>query len=130
MIQQSVSAGGIIPSDHNPHSSEMTVGRILDWIEARMDAVKSREEEEDEDEEREKDRERSRVTPPSTRSDIHKDTHPFPSRSSAKPSQPTSASYRPDDHSVRHHPCISRQMAHPTSASTCAAHTTFPCLVE
>jgi hypothetical protein len=103
MIQQGVSAGGIAPSDHNAHSGEMTVGRILDWIEARMEAVKSREEEEDEDEERDKDRERARVTPPSTRSDAHKDTHSFPSSSSQKPSQ-TSASYRPDDGPVRYHP--------------------------
>ncbi|KAH0834255.1 hypothetical protein J3R83DRAFT_11611 [Lanmaoa asiatica] len=104
MIQQGVSAGGIAPSDHHAHSGEMTVGRILDWIEARMEAVKSREEEEDEDEEREKDRERARVTPPSTRSDVHKDSHSFPSSSSQKPSQTTSTSYRPDDGPVRYHP--------------------------
>ena len=103
MIQQGVSAGGIAPSDHNAHGGEMTVGRILDWIEARMEAVKSREEEEDEDEERDKDRDRARVTPPSTRPDVHKDTHSFPSTSSQKPSQ-TSASYRPDDGPVRFHP--------------------------
>ncbi|KAG8215500.1 hypothetical protein J3R82DRAFT_9145 [Butyriboletus roseoflavus] len=96
MIQQGVSAGGIAPSDHNVHSGEMTVGRILDWIEARMEAVKSREEEEDEDEEREKERERARVTPPTTRSDAPKDTHAFPS-TSQKPAQTISTSYRPDD---------------------------------
>ncbi|KAH0826126.1 hypothetical protein J3R83DRAFT_5916 [Lanmaoa asiatica] len=62
------------------------------------------EEEEDEDEEREKDRERARVTPPSTRSDVHKDSHSFPSSSSQKPSQTTSTSYRPDDGPVRYHP--------------------------
>lgn len=104
MIQQGVSAGGIAPSDNNAHSGEMTVGRILDWIEARMEAVKSREEEEDEDEEREKERERARNTPPSTRPDIHKDNHSFPSNSSQKPSRTTSTSYRPDDGPVRYHP--------------------------
>ncbi|KAI9454320.1 hypothetical protein HD554DRAFT_2112104 [Boletus coccyginus] len=93
MIQQGVSTGGIAPSDNNAHGDEMTVGRILDWIEARMEAVKSREEEEDEDEERE----RARVTPPSTRSDVHKDTHTFPSSSSQKPSQTPSNPYRPGD---------------------------------
>ncbi|KAG6377954.1 hypothetical protein JVT61DRAFT_14748 [Boletus reticuloceps] len=102
MIQQGVSAGGIAPSDHNAHSGEMTVGRILDWIEARLDAVKSREEEEDEDEEREKERERTRVTPPSTRSDVHKHTHTFPSTSSQKPSQSSSTPDRPDDSPVRY----------------------------
>lgn len=100
MIQQGVSTGGIAPSDNNAHGDEMTVGRILDWIEARMEAVKSREEEEDEDEERE----RARVTPPSTRSDVHKDTHTFPSSSSQKPSQTPSNPYRPGDGPVRYHP--------------------------
>lgn len=102
MIQQGVSAGGIAPSDHNARNGEMTVGRILDWIEARMEAVKSREEEEDEDEEREKERERARVTPPSTRSDVHKDGHSFPSASSQKPPQTTST-YIPDGGPVRYH---------------------------
>jgi hypothetical protein len=46
MIQQGVSAGGV---DDNV----MNVGRIMDWVEARLDAVKAREEEEDEEEERE-----------------------------------------------------------------------------
>lgn len=32
----------------------MTVGRIMDWIEARVEAIKSRQEEEDEDDERER----------------------------------------------------------------------------
>lgn len=46
MIQQGVSAGGV-------DDSVMNVGRIMDWVEARLDAVKAREEEEDEEEERE-----------------------------------------------------------------------------
>ena len=97
MVQQGVSAGGIAPSEHNAHSGEMTVGRILDWIEARMEAVRSREEEEDEDEEREKERERARVSPPSTRADAHKDAHAFPASSSQKQSQTAPAPYRPAD---------------------------------
>ena len=32
----------------------MTIGRVMDWTEARLDAIKAREEEEDEDEEKEK----------------------------------------------------------------------------
>ncbi|KAF9049641.1 hypothetical protein BDZ89DRAFT_978079 [Hymenopellis radicata] len=41
MIQQGVSSDG----------NGMTVGRVMDWLDARLDAVKSREEEELEDEE-------------------------------------------------------------------------------
>ena len=41
MIQNGVSSDG----------NGMTVGRVMDWLEARLDAVKSREEEELEDEE-------------------------------------------------------------------------------
>ncbi|KIY64979.1 hypothetical protein CYLTODRAFT_380157 [Cylindrobasidium torrendii FP15055 ss-10] len=41
MIQRGVSADG----------NDMTVGRVMDWLEARLDAVKSRAEEEQEDEE-------------------------------------------------------------------------------
>ena len=34
----------------------MTIGRVMDWTEARLDAIKAREEEEDEDEEKEKEK--------------------------------------------------------------------------
>lgn len=104
MIQQGVSTGGIAPSDNTTHSGEMTVGRILDWIEARMEAVKSREDEEDEDEEREKERGPARVTPPSARPDAHQTTHSFPSPSSQRPPRTSSTVYRPDDSLVRYHP--------------------------
>ena len=56
MIQQGVSAG----ESSGPNGSGMTIGRIMDYIEARLEAIKSREEEEDEDEEKEKERERER----------------------------------------------------------------------
>ena len=56
MIQQGVSAG----ESSDPTSSGMTIGRIMDYIEARLEAIKSREEEEDEDEEKERERERER----------------------------------------------------------------------
>jgi len=44
----------------------MTIGKVMDWTEARVDAIKAREEEEEEDEEREKDKDRSppSVAPP------------------------------------------------------------------
>ncbi|KAI0691543.1 hypothetical protein C8Q76DRAFT_758489 [Earliella scabrosa] len=45
MIQQGVS------TDSDP-SREVTIGRIMDYIEARLEAIKAREEEEDEEEER------------------------------------------------------------------------------
>jgi hypothetical protein len=56
MIQQGVSAG----ESSGPNGSGMTIGRIMDYIEARLEAIKSREEEEDEDEEKDKERERER----------------------------------------------------------------------
>lgn len=59
MIQQGVSVGGIGPAGGSTsasaeRSNEMTIGKVMDWIEARLEAVKSREEEEDEEEERER----------------------------------------------------------------------------
>ncbi|THU84316.1 hypothetical protein K435DRAFT_406146 [Dendrothele bispora CBS 962.96] len=55
MIQQGVSVGGIDASESGSSSeSGMTIGKVMDWIEARMEAIKSREEEEDEEEEKEK----------------------------------------------------------------------------
>jgi protein involved in temperature-dependent protein secretion len=51
MIQHCVSAGNA--------GEEVGVGRIMDWVEARLDAVKAREEEEDEEEEKEKERDPS-----------------------------------------------------------------------
>lgn len=63
MIQQGVSVGGLADSSSSglgPLSegsgNGMTIGKVMDWIEARLEAVKSREEEEDEDEERERSR--------------------------------------------------------------------------
>ena len=69
MIQQGVSAEGIehtlsanssgTCSDSPSSSQGMTIGKVMDWIEARMEAIKSREEEEDEEEEREREKERT-----------------------------------------------------------------------
>lgn len=61
-MQQGVSASDIgeLPSGSSQHveGGGMTIGRVMDWVEARVDAIRAREEEEDEDEEREKDKER------------------------------------------------------------------------
>jgi hypothetical protein len=63
MIQQGVSVGGVADpssamsgSERETTGDEMTIGKVMDWIEARLEAVKSREEEEDEDEEKERSR--------------------------------------------------------------------------
>lgn len=65
MIQQGVSVGGAADPTFASTGSmiegagnEMTIGKVMDWIEARLEAIKSREEEEDEDEEKEKERAR------------------------------------------------------------------------
>jgi hypothetical protein len=50
MIQQGVSVGNEVSDGEGG----MSIGRVMDWVEARLEAVKSREEEEEEDEEREK----------------------------------------------------------------------------
>ncbi|KAJ8085628.1 hypothetical protein PM082_004446 [Marasmius tenuissimus] len=63
MIQQGVSVGGD-SSASGSESDGMTIGKVMDWIEARMEAIKSREEEEDEEEEKEKAGERARPTGP------------------------------------------------------------------
>ena len=57
MIQQGVSLDPSM-SPHGADGAGMTIGRVMDWIEARLEAIKSREEEEDEEEEREKEKER------------------------------------------------------------------------
>ncbi|KAG2354402.1 hypothetical protein BDR07DRAFT_1429592 [Suillus spraguei] len=77
MIQQGVSTGGVaLSGSSNPAGDVMTIGRIMDWIEARMEAVKAREEEEDEDEDREKEKERARGGVPASRPDTNKDSTP------------------------------------------------------
>lgn len=66
MIQQGVSVGGLgtSTSDSSPDADNdgMTIGRVMDWTEARLEAIKAQEEEEDEEEEREREKERPRPT--------------------------------------------------------------------
>ncbi|KAJ3885887.1 hypothetical protein GG344DRAFT_91122 [Lentinula edodes] len=78
MIQQGVSVEGIEHTQNHgssetgstaPSSSQskgMTIGKVMDWIEARMEAIKSREEEEDEEEERERERDRATTSTANT----------------------------------------------------------------
>jgi hypothetical protein len=66
MIQQGVSVGGLgstaSSSSHDADNDGMTIGRVMDWTEARLEAIKAQEEEEDEEEEREREKEGARST--------------------------------------------------------------------
>lgn len=81
MIQQGVSVGGTAGTA-SPNSqslggsggNEMTIGKVMDWIEARLEAIKSREEEEDEDEEKER-----------TKNSAYSATPSAPRQTAAKP---------------------------------------------
>ncbi|KDR78124.1 hypothetical protein GALMADRAFT_245156 [Galerina marginata CBS 339.88] len=58
-IQQGVSASDVGDSPLGSHAVDgggMTIGKVMDWTEARLEAIKAREEEEDEDEEKDKER--------------------------------------------------------------------------
>lgn len=95
MIQQGVSAGGLDGAGTSQQQrlaegEGMTIGRVMDWTEARLDAIKSREEEEDEEEEREKERERGRATaaPGATsKSDGHATKATLPTTSASQPKE-------------------------------------------
>ncbi|KAF8200252.1 hypothetical protein BJ912DRAFT_1054636 [Pholiota molesta] len=65
-VQQGVSAGDVGPGgpSHAVEGGGMTIGRVMDWTEARVEAIRAREEEEEEDEEREKGGERAAPRPP------------------------------------------------------------------
>lgn len=60
VIQQGVSVGGVGGAGSE---GGMTIGRVMDWVEARLDAIRAREEEEDE-EERERDGKATAATAP------------------------------------------------------------------
>jgi hypothetical protein len=50
----------------NEEEAGMTIGRVMDWVEARMHAVRCREEEEDEEDERERGSHSSAASAPAT----------------------------------------------------------------
>lgn len=92
-IQQGVSAGGVVAStsSQDVEGDGMTIGRVMDWIEGRLDAIRTTEEEEDEDEEKEKDKERpaaASVQPTATRA---------PAATLATPSSKKSHAHRSKD---------------------------------
>jgi hypothetical protein len=88
-IQQGVSASDIGQSPSNDMEGGMTIGKVMDWTEARVDAIKAREEEEEEDEEREKDKDRP---PPSAAPSVPV-VHIAPKSEVKKPGVP----HRPKD---------------------------------
>ncbi|KAK7677233.1 hypothetical protein QCA50_019827 [Cerrena zonata] len=93
MIQQGVSAG-----ESSEGGGGMTIGRIMDYIEARLEAIRSQEEEEDEDEERE----RAKVTTAPVRP-VNAPKGPLPQavaalRSKEQQQQPFSAPLTPRTH--------------------------------
>jgi hypothetical protein len=53
MLQLGVSDSHTLVPDKTQEAG-MTIGRVMDWVEARLDAVRCREEEEDEEDERER----------------------------------------------------------------------------
>ncbi|KAH9924949.1 hypothetical protein B0H21DRAFT_149534 [Amylocystis lapponica] len=77
MIQQGVSTG----ESSDTVGRGMTIGRIMDYIEARLEAIKSREEEEDEDEDKE--RERSKPGPSTSSADTKTTALKVPSSSAS-----------------------------------------------
>ncbi|KAF8630096.1 hypothetical protein AX17_005494 [Amanita inopinata Kibby_2008] len=99
MIQQGVSASGI---DNTDSREGMTIGRVMDWTEARLEAIKQKEDEEEEEEEREKDRGRSKTTtapaapvPPASAPKVTKSPPPNISSSQTKSTPPPSGSSPP-----------------------------------
>ncbi|KAJ7154717.1 hypothetical protein C8R46DRAFT_1118212 [Mycena filopes] len=91
MLQLGVSDSHTLVPDRNQEAG-MSIGRVMDWVEARLDAVKCREEEEDEEDERERGSHSSapnasgshRPSPPARKPS----PSPPPSRATAGPSSP------------------------------------------
>lgn len=70
MIQQGVSTSGLETHSSNGTTTDgMTIGKVMDWAEARLEEIRAREEEEDEEEEKEKEKEKGKTksTPTSAR---------------------------------------------------------------
>jgi hypothetical protein len=122
-IQQGVSASDIGPSP-DIEGGGMTIGKVMDWTEARVDAIKAREEEEEEDEEREKDKERRA---PSAAPSVA--VHVAPKSEVSKPGAQHRSAHRPKDttislpipHSPGCHPNI-QSPSEPSSPSPPPTH--------
>ncbi|KAK7059653.1 hypothetical protein R3P38DRAFT_2837084 [Favolaschia claudopus] len=97
MLQLGVSdTHTLVPDSHQ--EAGMTIGRVMDWVEARLDAVRSREEEEDEEDERERGGHHSSAPnangPQRSSAPAHKPSPspPPPARVAAGPSSPPRSS--------------------------------------
>ncbi|EKM76622.1 hypothetical protein AGABI1DRAFT_115711 [Agaricus bisporus var. burnettii JB137-S8] len=123
MIQQGVSVGGLgnpMPSSSSDaDDGGMTIGRVMDWTEARLEAIRAQEEEEDEEEEREKEKERTRSTscvPPSHNKPATSNSSPPPSLPT--PSSPTVNSSNPPPEPITPSPALHPSNEHrPTQRS-------------
>ncbi|KAG7443765.1 uncharacterized protein BT62DRAFT_1078253 [Guyanagaster necrorhizus] len=126
MIQRGVSVGGIEPG-MSAESNGMSIGRVMDWIDARLDAVKSRQEEEVEEEEKEKERGRKSVAtaPPSeakVKAEPKEQIPPMPTSNSPWPRvqrpspQPSTPSPPPPPPSTLRQTQRSTHRAKPTSS--------------
>ncbi|GLB45729.1 hypothetical protein LshimejAT787_2600620 [Lyophyllum shimeji] len=116
MIQQGVSLDPTT-SSHGPEEGGMTIGRVMDWTEARLEAIKAREEEEDEEEEREKEKEGGKAKAPPPTAPVPKaDTKPVkaPVASTSRSKDQTTS--LPAAHSPRSQPHVSLP-SQPSSSS-------------
>lgn len=93
-IQQGVSTSDVgtalAGTSQTVDGGGMTIGRVMDWTEARLEAIRATEEEEDEDEEREKDREKGRAAPQPTaaRNSAAGGAAPTPPKTTSRKSAP------------------------------------------
>ncbi|KAK0451175.1 uncharacterized protein EV420DRAFT_725234 [Desarmillaria tabescens] len=125
MIQRGVSVGGIAEPGTS-ESNGMSIGRVMDWIDARLDAVKSRQEEEVEEEEKEKERGRKSTTtaaPTKVKVEAKEQIPPMPTPNSPWPRtqrqspQPSTPSPPPPPPSTLRQTQRSTNRAKPTSSS-------------
>ncbi|KAJ7669277.1 hypothetical protein DFH06DRAFT_1180474 [Mycena polygramma] len=100
MLQLGVSDSHTLVPDRNQEAG-MTIGRVMDWVEARLDALRSREEEEDEEDERERGSHSSAPSAPNA-SGSHRPSVPAnkPSPSPPPPSRATAESSSPPRSSI------------------------------
>ncbi|KAK0200580.1 hypothetical protein DFS33DRAFT_168818 [Desarmillaria ectypa] len=125
MIQRGVSAGGIAEPGTSTELNGMSIGRVMDWIDARLDAVKSRQEEEVEEEEKEKEsgRKSTAAVPTKVKADAKEQIPPMPTPNSPWPRaqrpspQPSTPSPPPPPHSTLRQTQRSTNRLKPPSSS-------------
>ncbi|KAJ7484500.1 hypothetical protein FB451DRAFT_1232696 [Mycena latifolia] len=120
MLQLGVSDSHTLVTDRNQEEAGMTIGRVMDWVEARLDAMRSREEEEDEEDERERGSHRSSAP---QASGSHRPNAPAhkPSPSPPPPSRVTAGTSSPPRSSLPLKPTSTPPQQKPSPSSTAAA---------